>query len=128
MKFEHYYKQLEEKLNRKIKQLFNCHQFIVIVKMMLSLHLRRVRNQRILVNNWLDSKDYANKEEIANVAKNYISNEAKVDELDDLLFSMTKKWNKQKKSLITINEVLNELKTLIEQECTKEENNIHQKN
>ncbi|MGG1675031.1 hypothetical protein ACIFOT_04675 [Neobacillus sp. NRS-1170] len=116
MNLVNYFKQLEEKLNGKIKCLFNRHKNFIYVKKMIWLDLKRVRIQRIIAKNWLNSKGYVTKEEISNIAKKYISIEEKVDDLDDLVFSMTKNWNSNKQSLTSMHEILNKLKSLMEEE------------
>ncbi|MEH7484440.1 hypothetical protein V7157_25885, partial [Neobacillus drentensis] len=81
------YKIFEKMLNRKIISYFNCHRIVVLVDKLLRYHIKRVRIYRFLVKKWLDSKGYSNKEQIADVAKKYISIEAKLDDFDDSLYS-----------------------------------------
>ncbi|MEH7014788.1 hypothetical protein V7087_28970 [Neobacillus niacini] len=106
------YKLFEKMLNRKIKRFINCHRFVVLVDKLLRYHLKQVRINRFFVKKWLESKGYSNKEEIAEVAKKYISIEAKLDDCDDSLFSITQNWNLKKQSLASVRSNLNELQMI----------------
>ncbi|MGG0174760.1 hypothetical protein [Gottfriedia acidiceleris] len=68
----------------------------------------------------MNSKGYVNKEELSKIAMTIISIEEKVDALDDLVFNITKNWSSNKQSLKSVNEILNEIKSLIEEEYTEE--------
>ncbi|MEH7378567.1 hypothetical protein [Neobacillus drentensis] len=107
------YKIFEKMLNRKIISYFNCHRIVVLVDKLLRYHMKRVRIYRFLVKKWLDSKGYSTKEQIADVAKKYISIEAKLDDFDDSLYSITQNWNKKKQSLASMIDNLNELRMIL---------------
>ena len=104
-----YCKKLEKILNKRFKRLTNRQQFVVLVEKLLDQHIKQVQYQRNLVNKWLDSKGYANKEEISNVAKKYISNESKLDNLEDLIHNISKNLNSNKQVLKSFKQELNEL-------------------
>ncbi|MEH7308781.1 hypothetical protein [Neobacillus drentensis] len=109
------YKLFEKMLNRKIKRFINCHRFVVLVDKLLRYHLKRVRFYRLFVKKWLDSEGYSNKEEIADVAKKYISIDAKLDDCDDSLYSMSNKWNIKKQSLAILKGNMIELQMILKE-------------
>ncbi|PGY12995.1 hypothetical protein [Bacillus sp. AFS031507] len=117
------YKIFEKMLNRKIKSYFNCHRIVVLVDKLLRYHIKRVRIYRFIVKKWLDSKGYSNKEQIADVAKKYISIEAKLDDFDDSLYSITQNWNKKKQSLASMIDNLNELRMILRVEQDENKKN-----
>jgi len=117
------YKIFEKMLNRKIKSYFNCHRFVVLVDKFLRSHIKRVRIYRFLVKKWLDSKGYSNKEQIADVAKKYISIEAKLDDFDDSLYSITQNWNTKKQSLASMIDNLNEVRMILRVEQDENKKN-----
>lgn len=110
----------EQKLNRKIKHILNCDQFIELVKKKIEIHVDRVEIQRAYMKMWLNTKGYTNKDEITNITKKYISIEAKADELEDSMYMMVQNWNSKNQTIVIYKKALNELKELMKEELIED--------
>lgn len=117
------YIKAEEDWNHAFKQMANCHRFVELAGKLADIHLTRVEAQKAMMENWLDFLGIATKEEIADAAKPFISNENKLDSLDDQAYLLTANWNSRKHSLITLKEILDELTILLEEEYFENKNN-----
>lgn len=117
------YKKLEEEWNKDLKRLANCHQFVSMVSELTGSHLNWVQGQKAIMNNWLDLMGYPTKEEIADVAKKFILNEHRLDELDELVYGMRQNWGFRKQSLASLLEIQNELGNVINKEYFENKNN-----
>lgn len=80
------FKKREEQQNRVIKDLLNSPHFVDNMSVMLEMHLDRIQMQRVVVHDLIKIGGYLTKDEIATIARSIIKREARIDELEDLVF------------------------------------------
>jgi hypothetical protein len=119
----HEYKKREKEWNRTIKRLANCPHFVQLIEVMVDTHLNQVQSHRKLIQQWLSLLEYPNKDEVAHVAKTFITNENKIDDLDDMIYSMRETANSTNQSLSTLIKAMQHMKLVLEEEHVKNKKN-----
>ncbi|WP_077210989.1 hypothetical protein [Bacillus dakarensis] len=110
------YKKLEDDCNRKMRQLVNCTHFVRRLQEMLDVHIQVVEMKRKTIRGLLDTMKVPNKDDFACLAKKAITNENKVDHLDDLLYELLQNQHTNKLAIISLKAALQNLSKSLEEE------------
>jgi len=112
--YQNYHK-LEKIMNEQIIKMTNTSEFINFIGEMVNIYIDHLEIQREYVKQWFDHNGFTNRDELVNVAKNAISNEDKVDQLDDSLYDIADELSTQQQSLILVKATMKELHSVLKE-------------